>query len=234
MAVSVAPRNVASSDSPRPLECRVWERFPCDVPASCQPVAARSDGDLHWQATLKDLSASGAGVVLGRRFEAGAALAIELPATATRPADTLLARVVQVRALAGGRWLLGCAFVSQLSSDEVENIVGMAKVAETPGSTQASATLKNQVLAQVVFYWHDCIPGARPFMARRLFLTGSWPLAPGAVLRVRRGNTPGQGAWLRVRIQSCVEDHGQWNVTCAVLGQPNPGVLRSLGIPTDH
>src|SRR5437667_7954790 len=57
------------------LECRVWERFPCGLQTTCQPIAARGQDELSWSAHIRDLSVGGVGVVLKRRFERGAALA---------------------------------------------------------------------------------------------------------------------------------------------------------------
>jgi hypothetical protein len=209
-------------------ECRVWERYPCDVKASCQPVAARNDRDLHWPATLRDLSAKGVGIILGRRFEPGAGLAIELPETETRPADTLLARVIHVKALPGGRWLLGCSLLSELGVDELESIVGLGQV-EAPPSAPRASEAPYQVVPEVLFRWLDAGCGTKPFAAQRLFLKGSWPLRPGAVVRVRRGDAP--EAWLRVQVRSCAVHEGQWVVSCALVSRPSANVARSLGIP---
>jgi HD-GYP domain-containing protein (c-di-GMP phosphodiesterase class II) len=48
--------------------------------------------------------------VLVRRFERGTGLAIDLPAEPGYPGETLVARVVHLRVLPEGGWLLGCAF----------------------------------------------------------------------------------------------------------------------------
>jgi hypothetical protein len=231
MSLSSAVMGTSGAGRRSSVECRVWQRFPCQVPASCQPVAARSDGDVRWPATLRDLSIKGVGLILGRRFEPGAALAIELPATPTRPANTLLARVVHATAQPGGRWLLGCSLVSELSLDELESITGMARKSAVPAPAETRPPSRDHVLAEVVFEWLRGGPAPRQFHARRLFLTGKWPLAPGTVLRVRRGNTPRGGAWLRVKVHSCIEHYGRWFVACSILDEPASGVLRSLGLP---
>jgi hypothetical protein len=206
------------------VECRVWERFSCDVPASCQPVAARHDRDVQWPGTLRDVSAKGVGLVLGRRYERGAALAIELPETAGRPADTLLVRVVHVKALPEGTWLHGCSLVSELSEDELGVILRRSEAAPQPPAAG------KHVIPGVVLRWAGAAPGGRVFRARRLFLKGRWPLPAGTVLRVRTGDAAGR-PWLRLRVHRCEERQGQWTVTCALLGQPPAGttlVLRRL------
>jgi hypothetical protein len=201
------------------------------VEATCQPVAARNDHDIHWPAMLRDVSSTGIGLVLGRRFEPGAALAIELPETPTRLGATLLARVIHAKPLPGGRWLLGCSLVGELGPDDLERLLGLGEATAAPPPAQAPTLPPARVLASVVFHWQASGTGAKPFQARRLFLTGNWPLAPGTILRVRRGNTPADGAWLRVQVQACTWDKGQWQVTGLVTGWPPTGVLRSLGIP---
>src|ERR1043165_2571735 len=65
----------------RRVECRVRERRPCGLKTSCQPIAARGDKDVMWPATIRDISVASIGLVLGRRFEPGAGLAIEVPGT---------------------------------------------------------------------------------------------------------------------------------------------------------
>ncbi len=110
----------------RSVEFRVHERHPCQLQTSCQPIAARSDKDLMWPATVRDLSVRGLGLVLGRRFEPGTGLAIEVPGPDGAPSDTLLVKVVHASRLAGGSHLLGCVFVSDLSEDELHNLLELA------------------------------------------------------------------------------------------------------------
>lgn len=98
--------------------------YPCELEASCQPVAGWLDRESVWPATISDLSTDGLGLVLGRRFEPGSGLAVELPASAVRSEETFLVKVAQVQSLSGGRWLLSCAFVSALSEETVLTLVG--------------------------------------------------------------------------------------------------------------
>src|SRR5262245_36398352 len=114
------------------LECRVWERFSCELQASCQPVAARSDTDLTWPGNIRDISATGVGIVLGRRFEPGSGLAIQLPASEVRSRNTVLARVKHATRLPDGNWLLGCCFISELSGDELQSLLDLSRRLEAP------------------------------------------------------------------------------------------------------
>ena len=58
---------------------------------------------------VRDISTGGLCLVLGRRFEPGAGLAIEVP-DAEGGSSTLLAKVVHVRTDGAGSWALGCAW----------------------------------------------------------------------------------------------------------------------------
>src|SRR5262249_48166684 len=111
MPVPTLPDLNTALNSAARIECRVRPRHSCDLEASCQPAAARSDDDLHWPGTIRDISTAGVGLVLKRRFEPGAGVAIELPASGDCPEQTLLARVRHATRLPDGRWLLGCAFI---------------------------------------------------------------------------------------------------------------------------
>jgi hypothetical protein len=83
--VAAAP---SSTKQPTGAELCVWERFQCSLQTSCQPIAARGDHDVTWSARVRDISVGGIGLVLGRRFEPGAGLAVDIPASATSPGET--------------------------------------------------------------------------------------------------------------------------------------------------
>jgi hypothetical protein len=106
-------------------ECRVHERYPCELPTTCQPPSFLGNEEIKWEGKLRDISVGGVGVVLARRFEPGAVLSIELSDREGNP-FTLLGRVARVRLLPEGSWLLGCAFVSLLSPEEVETLCNLS------------------------------------------------------------------------------------------------------------
>jgi hypothetical protein len=101
------------------VECRVYERRSCRLDASCQPVAACGEKGRNWSGQIRDISRGGMGLILNRRFERGACLAIEIAETERFPGETLLGRVVHATAQPDGRWLLGCQFFQPLSEDKV-------------------------------------------------------------------------------------------------------------------
>src|SRR4051794_37087348 len=108
---------------PAKRECRVYERHSCELAANCQPPTLWGGKDLKWGAQIRDISVGGVSLVLRRRFERGAGLAIELPGSPDGLPNTVLARVVHVRPQEGGVWVLGCSFVSPLSEEEVATLL---------------------------------------------------------------------------------------------------------------
>lgn len=59
---------------------------------------------------------------LGRRFEPGALLSVEMPDPSDGQTRMLLARVIHATALPEGGWLIGCALVHALTDEEVASL----------------------------------------------------------------------------------------------------------------
>jgi PilZ domain len=233
-SIAWAPRG---SEPPRGAACRVYERHACDLPAACQPIAARSDGDILWSATIRDVSEGGVGLVLGRRFERGAGLAIELPGGGDQPSETLLAKVVNLTSTSGGKWLLGCAFVSRLSEDQVQRVVELANILQTPPAQaplpQTSDADKTTVMPLIIHdLWFEGTTHEGRIVkvpVRRLFLTGSWPLAPGTTLRVWVGDKSKHPEGIRVKVVACQQQAGGWTVSYRPLEPLSVQTLHALG-----
>jgi hypothetical protein len=181
---------------------------------SCQPIAARGE-DLSWPAQLRDLSVGGMGVVLRRRFERGAGLAVEIPETPTSPATTLLGRVVHTTSLPGGSWLLGCAFVSNLSEDELKRLLGLGQKEQQPLSNEAA---QPQPILDVTFEGLDGRDAPR--LVRRLHWQGTWPPAPGKILKVWFAKKPNGSAL--IRIERCLQQAGRWLIFYTFFNSPSP------------
>ncbi len=98
-------------------ERRRAPRYPCALDAACQPVSGRAGHS--WTAQVKNLSTSGVGLVLDRRFERGTILVLDLQGPGGDLARTVLARVVHVTPQGEKGWLLGCAFTSELDDDDL-------------------------------------------------------------------------------------------------------------------
>jgi hypothetical protein len=100
-------------------ERRRCARHPCPVPATvlyALPPSYRLDSGR-----LRDLSASGVGLLLDGAPEPGAVLFLHWPAWAPSGIGTRLARVAHVRQEAGGGYLVGCALTPPLSEGEVDS-----------------------------------------------------------------------------------------------------------------
>jgi hypothetical protein len=221
-----------ANKQPQGRECRVYERHGCELPTTCQPIAARSDQDIQWQATIRNVSEGGLAVVLGRRFERGAGLAIELPGTGSRPSETLLTKVMNISPLPDGKWLLGCAFVSRLSEDEVQCVVALARslqaekpLAPSSGKSQAPGL----VLCDLWFEGttHDGEQLKLP--VRRLFLTGTWPLAAGTKLRLWVGDKSRFPKGICVKVVACRQQAEGWTVSYRPVEPISGRTLRALG-----
>jgi PilZ domain len=196
------------------VDCRVWERFPCDLPTSCQPVAARQDRDIVWTGTLRDISVGGVGVVLQRRFEPGMGLAIELPGQDPNQAETLLARVVYVRRLPEGGWLLGCSFISQLSDSELDALLRLAESLRAPtNGHQPLPAASNKIVVENITLEGKVNGRTRQLKVKRLIVTGSFPPAPGTIWRVTESD--------KIRVLGCQQQANAWTVACEFVSRPS-------------
>ena len=110
MAKHVIPPAAGAPSGPSASECRIYERYSCELPTSCQPPSAWVRKDAKWEAIIRDISCGGIRLQVRRRFEPGSGLAIELPGSGDQPPYIVLARVVHVTAQGDGSWSLGCAF----------------------------------------------------------------------------------------------------------------------------
>lgn len=206
-------------------ECRAWQRFPCGLVTTCQPVAARGGNEFAWPAQIRDLSQGGLGLVLSRRFEPGTGLAIEIPETDAYPGDTLLGRVVHATRH-DGKWLLGCSLVSPLSEDELQRLLNMGRnkpaqsasdffvQAESPDQEEAGRLLGPHTTQLVIseVQWEGPGEDGKPVkrLYRNLNLTGNWPLAPGTFLAVWTGLNPDQKS--HVVVDRCFQRGSRWVV----------------------
>ncbi len=244
-----APTVLSGRKTPpaREVECHVRECHPCGLQTSCQPIAARGDKDVQWPAIIRDISLSGLGIVLGRRFERGAGLAIEVPGTDSQPVDTLLAKVEHTTTLPENRWLLRCRFVSELSEDELSYLLALARaqqgvpeqedaLAEGPGGRarkayplSGSGRYREVLIPGVNFEGTANLGQVARVPVRRLFLSGSWPSPPGTVLKVRLAGEPALFPDVMIRVNSCILRDGRWTLNYTFLEKPSADLLSVFG-----
>jgi hypothetical protein len=92
--------------------------------ASCAVDTAVCGGTEElWPVVVKDVSATGVGVLLARRFEPGTELCIELAAGPDAPRRSVPVRVVRVVADSLGHWAHGCAFHTPLTERDLAGLV---------------------------------------------------------------------------------------------------------------
>jgi hypothetical protein len=216
------------------------KRHACGLRATCQPVAAWMDRDFIWPTTITDLSTGGVGLLLGRRFEPGAGLAVQLPASLERCEETILVKVMQAHPLPGGHWLLGCAIVSELSEETVLALVKQGKIQQSGGGAESLSLSPSRsgssggrgaletVVANVRFCARLHDGHSLWFTGKRVYPKIAWPLPAGASLVFRMGG-PAEPECMRVVIEECGLREGRWIVYCqhADDGTDLPAALRS-------
>lgn len=107
-----------SAPAQRREERRASVRHQSTAKGSCHTLNASRE--TSWDAVVRDISAEGIGLMLGRRFEPGVLLSIELPDNSDGQPRLLLARVVHATTRSEGGWLIGCALLNPLTDDEVQ------------------------------------------------------------------------------------------------------------------
>jgi hypothetical protein len=117
----ITPMTAQSASSAQPRERRVSVRFDSNAKGSCQTLSVHRE--MAWEATVRNISCEGIGLLLGRRFEPGALLAIELTESSEGRQLLLLARVAHATQQPEGSWLVGCTLMNPLSEDEIANLL---------------------------------------------------------------------------------------------------------------
>jgi serine/threonine protein kinase len=125
----LAPRTQPArpATSPPPAERRVSLRHLSTQPATCTidigALAGNSEMQEDWPAVVQDISTTGIGVILARRFEAGTVFAVELEGKSGAALPSRPVRVVRVRADHLGHWLHGCTFLTPLTDGECQHLL---------------------------------------------------------------------------------------------------------------
>ena len=108
----------ASASEPTPpaapgIERRAFVRHFCDIGALVD----------SWPTRIENVSRGGLKVVIGRRLEVGTILKVEVAVADQESFSTLLARVVRAAPEPVGNWALGCAFLQEISEEEVQGLL---------------------------------------------------------------------------------------------------------------
>ena len=209
-------------------ESRDAQRHRCAVPTTCQPPSAWSKDP--WPATIRDISTGGLSLTLNRRFERGSGLAIELP-TEDGNAATVLAKVVHVRTLPEGGWLLGCDFISELSEEEVRHILHLDRAPEEGLAGGGGRPGRLPSITGVLFQARARRGEVLRWYVKRLDLAGAWPLAGGKVVSMHVGGLPAHAPRVEMQVHACRLFGSYWIVDCKLLAVPTDEVLEALTAP---
>jgi hypothetical protein len=100
------------------------ERYACAL----QPFwrVAGEEGAESLPAGVRDISASGIGLLLAEPLKPGTVLVISLQASAGRLSRPLPVRVMHATAQPEGGWLVGCQFVRRLTAQDMAALLGEA------------------------------------------------------------------------------------------------------------
>ncbi|HVK09508.1 MAG TPA: serine/threonine-protein kinase [Gemmataceae bacterium] len=122
------PGAVALVDKPvDPDDRRVSSRYSLKVGA-CGVVDTTLHGGNEevWPLVVRDVSGTGIGLTLARRFEVGTELGVELHAADESGVRRFATRVVRVQSDLRGFWVHGCVFDRPLSEDDIAGLLKFA------------------------------------------------------------------------------------------------------------
>lgn len=107
-------------------ERRSSSRFPGEQDLTCQPAVClhRSEVGTTWLGRVVDISRTGIGFATSRWFAPGTVLSIMLSDESKGLLLRMPARVVHAMPKRKSRWMIGCEFISPLSAEELQMLVG--------------------------------------------------------------------------------------------------------------
>jgi serine/threonine protein kinase len=102
-------------------------RYPCTLATVCEVGTSVHEGEPdaldRWDATVRNLSVAGVGLILRRRFEPGTMLSVVLQSPDGRVRRSLEMRVRHVARVSKGEWATGGTFTQELSKDDLRRLV---------------------------------------------------------------------------------------------------------------
>jgi len=108
---SGADRSAAHDDR------RVWVRYPSRRATCCKSAA--SDDEPSWPAQACDVSRGGLKLLATHKFERGTTLSIGSFNDSAENPSLVIAQVRYATPTPEGKWLLGCAFLKELTEVEL-------------------------------------------------------------------------------------------------------------------
>ena len=113
--------------TPHPaVERRAAVRHLVALPGSCAIDTSAHDRERieDWPAVVRDLSVSGMGLILARRFELGTLFCVEVTAEdESAPPRKHLVRVCRILSESQGHWFHGCALVDTMQEEHLSTLI---------------------------------------------------------------------------------------------------------------
>jgi hypothetical protein len=112
----------SAARAPAAVDRRGAARFSSNLRIVCYPAA----GGLAERrlARLRNVSKTGIGLHVDRRWEPGTALVVEVQATADKKPRLLRVRVIHAKPQVGGCFLVGCLLETALTDEELQGLLG--------------------------------------------------------------------------------------------------------------
>jgi len=101
-------------------ECRAWVRFASNQATMASPTA--DSAVTAWLGQVRDISRGGVALILPRWIERGTHLIVDL-ATNAAELRRLPVQVVHASWEMDCRWIIGCAFATPLSDEELQDLL---------------------------------------------------------------------------------------------------------------
>src|SRR5262249_28305277 len=104
-------------------------RYPSEHDMNCRPAISFGKHEIGttWLGAVRNISLTGIGFTTSREFDPGRVLIIEVSDDLTGITLRLSARVVHARPKRKQRWMIGCEFLSPLSQEELQILLGVAR-----------------------------------------------------------------------------------------------------------
>jgi serine/threonine protein kinase len=116
-----------SKRPPHTQEKRRAIRYPCTVATLCELLTSIHPEETtavgHWPGQVLNLSATGLGLLLGRRFEPGTVVAVVLESSTRTFQVRADVRVIRSLPAEGTQWFLGAAFNEPLAKETVQKLL---------------------------------------------------------------------------------------------------------------
>jgi serine/threonine protein kinase len=120
-------RPVSKERQPAATQRRSALRFDCALTASCVINLSMHEQETEcekaWEAQVCNLSVSGIGLLLQRRFEPGSILRVVITSRSGNATETKQIRVGRVTPADGNRWFLAGTLTKPLSKEELRNLL---------------------------------------------------------------------------------------------------------------